>query len=62
MWYRGRFALMADGGGHHEVGHENTANHKQDKKNGSKKWNISWEKRIFAHGTIKNKKISFLNL
>ena len=26
MWYRGRFALMADGGGaHHEVGHENTA-------------------------------------
>lgn len=35
MWYRGRFALMADGG-HHEVGHENTANHKQDKKNGSK--------------------------
>lgn len=25
MWYRGRFALMADGGAHHEVGHENTA-------------------------------------
>ena len=25
MRYRGRFALMADGG-HHEVGHENTAN------------------------------------
>ena len=26
MWYRGRFALMADGGGHPEVGHENPAN------------------------------------
>ena len=25
MWYRGRFALTADVG-HHEVGHENTAN------------------------------------
>ena len=24
MWYRGRFALMADGGG--IMGHENTAN------------------------------------
>ena len=35
MWYRGRFALMADGG-HHEVGHENTANHKQDKKTAAK--------------------------
>lgn len=61
MWYRGRFALKADGR-IMKWGHENTANHKQDKKNGSKKWNISWEKRIFAHGTIKNKKISFLNL
>ena len=35
MWYRGRFALTA-AVGHHEVWHENTANHKQDKKNGSK--------------------------
>ena len=35
MWYRGRFALMADGR-IMKWGHENTANHKQDKKNGSK--------------------------
>lgn len=36
MWYRGRFALKADGR-IMKWGHENTANHKQDKKNGSKK-------------------------
>lgn len=35
MWYRGRFALMADGR-IMKWGHENTANHKQDKKTAAK--------------------------
>lgn len=61
MWYRGRFALTADGR-IMKWGMKTQPTTNKTKKNGSKKWNISREKRIFAHGTIKNKKISFLNL
>ena len=61
MWYRGRFALMADGGGIMKWGMKTRPTTNKTKKR-QQKWNISWEKRIFAHGTIKNKKISFLNL
>lgn len=60
MWYRGRFALTADGR-IMKWGMKNGQPQTRQKKR-QQKWNISWEKRIFAHGTIKNKKISFLNL